>query len=69
MATNGNGTWARWACGFGIVILVAILTSLGACAMADRAALAEHGATIQMLEKRLENMDVKLDRLLERSNR
>jgi hypothetical protein len=64
---TGNGTWARWACGFGIVILAGILTSLGACAMADRAVLAAHESTIQSLEKRLENMDAKLDRLLERS--
>jgi len=70
MTSNGNkaGAWARWVLGIGIVILVGVLSALGTFAMSDRAVLAQHGADIQTLKERLERMDGKLDRLLERTH-
>ena len=69
MTSNDNkaGAWARWALGIGIVILVGVLTALGTCAMSDRAVLSQHGADIQTLKDRLERMEGKIDRLLERT--
>ena len=60
-----NGTWARWACGIGVSILMAALVALTSITLANSNGLAASAARLDAQANQLERIEDKVDRLLE----